>query len=271
VNWRCWLCKKEFVRCRSQVRNPNKVFCSFDCRHKNDVGEGLIKIKNKIKKIHEGKVILDEDTYIDTRHKCRFIDKDFGEWFAYPQNVASGKSNPTRGIHNQSLGIIEIKRRIALKHGDCVTIDESTYIDTNHRSLFVDKDYGSWRAFVRDVVAGHGHFLRGRSNAAKHQNMLYLLHHWKTKNKIVCVGSYEMAVVKYLNRNKINFIWQSKKFIMPDGRSYRPDFYLPSSRLWVEIKGYFRDDAKEKWNWFSTLCFNSELWDKDKLKELKIL
>jgi hypothetical protein len=58
---------------------------------------------------------------------------------------------------------------------------------------------------------------------------------------------------------------------MPDGRTYRPDLYLTKERKWIEIKGYFYDDAEEKWNWFHETYPNSELWNEKKLKEMRIL
>ena len=58
---------------------------------------------------------------------------------------------------------------------------------------------------------------------------------------------------------------------MPDGKTYRPDLYLFSTRKWIEIKGYFRKDAEEKWNWFQTIKPNSELWNESKLKKMGIL
>ena len=58
---------------------------------------------------------------------------------------------------------------------------------------------------------------------------------------------------------------------MPDGRTYTPDFYLPDLDKYIEIKGYFWGDAQEKWDWFHKEHKNSELWNKNKLKELKIL
>jgi len=42
-------------------------------------------------------------------------------------------------------------------------------------------------------------------------------------------------------------------------------------KKWIEIKGYFRKDAKKKWNWFHKEYPNSELWDKNKLKEMGLL
>jgi hypothetical protein len=109
------------------------------------------------------------------------------------------------------------------------------------------------------------------SKTAKSQHNSFLLYHWKTGQELVCVCSYEKVVVEYLNNNTINFRWQPRTFIMPDGRTYRPDLYLFAHKLWVEIKGYFRDDAEEKWNWFNLNHPNSELWNEIKLKELKIL
>lgn len=94
--------------------------------------------------------------------------------------------------------------------------------------------------------------------------------HWKTNKEIVCVASYEEKVVNYLNENKINYIWQENVFTMPNGKNYTPDAFLPDLNLWIEIKGHFWKDAKEKWDWFHKEYPNSELWNKAKLKELKI-
>ena len=112
---------------------------------------------------------------------------------------------------------------------------------------------------------------------AKAQKNSYVLTHWKTGEEIVCVAGYEKKTIEYLNKNKINYKWQHKVFpmILSSGRktTYRPDMYIMGKRNpWIEIKGYFRDNAKEKWDIFHTQTKpNSELWDKDKLKEMNIL
>jgi len=113
--------------------------------------------------------------------------------------------------------------------------------------------------------------------AAKSMNNSYTLSHWKTGEELVCIGSYEVRVVEYFNEKRINFRWQPEVFKTaiktPTDRfsTYTPDCYLPDQDLWIEIKGYFRKDAKEKWDWFHKEYPNSELWDKKKLKEMKIL
>lgn len=95
--------------------------------------------------------------------------------------------------------------------------------------------------------------------------------HWKTNEELVCQASYEQKTVDYFNSNKIDFEWQPKAFVMPDGKTYRPDAYLPKQDLWIEIKGWMRPDAKVKWDWFKSEHPTAELWDKTKLKTMGIL
>lgn len=112
---------------------------------------------------------------------------------------------------------------------------------------------------------------------AKSLNNSYILCHWRTNEEIVCVGSWEKRVVEFLNKNRIDYFWQPQTFQTPfltpnkSFSTYRPDLYLTSENKWIEIKGYFRDDALEKWIWFHEKYPNSELWNKEKLKELEIL
>lgn len=78
-------------------------------------------------------------------------------------------------------------------------------------------------------------------------------------------------MVEYLNINKINFRWQPRSFIMPNGKKYYPDLYLFSTKKWIEIKGYMREHNKVKWEWFHKEKSNSELWDKGKLEKMGII
>lgn len=58
---------------------------------------------------------------------------------------------------------------------------------------------------------------------------------------------------------------------MPNGKTYRPDLFLINENKWIEIKGWMRKDAQEKWDWFLTIMPISELWNKEKLLSLNIL
>lgn len=106
--------------------------------------------------------------------------------------------------------------------------------------------------------------------AAKNSNNIYIVNHWKDNREIVCKASYEYKVVLNFNKEKEEY-QKNIPFKMPDGRVYFVDFYLPQRNTYIEVKGRWYGDAKEKWDWFHKEHPNSELWDKDKLKELRIL
>jgi hypothetical protein len=110
---------------------------------------------------------------------------------------------------------------------------------------------------------------------AKSQKNCYIVYHWRTHKELICQALWEKKVVEYFNNNKINFMWKSEVFdVIIDNkkRKYFPDAYLVNNDIWIEIKGYKRELSMKKWNYFHKYIKpNSELWDKNKLKELKIL
>lgn len=109
--------------------------------------------------------------------------------------------------------------------------------------------------------------------------------HWKTGEKLTCIGSYETAVVGWLNKNNVDFDWQVKIDI-PDcldlgklkGKTYIIDLQVKSVNpivpvgTFVEIKGYWMQEiSKLKWEWFHSVHPNSALWTGQVLKSLGIL
>jgi hypothetical protein len=91
--------------------------------------------------------------------------------------------------------------------------------------------------------------------------------HWKTGESIVCMSSYEYAVVRKLNDLSIDFDWQIKKQL-PNGMTYFVDLYLKEQNKYIEIKGYFFNERnKIKWELFHRLNKNSEIWFGDKVSE----
>lgn len=257
-------------------------------------------IKFRIKEIHGDTITLVEETYVDTRTKCKFIDKDYGAWWTSPSNVIYyNKCHRIRG---------KIKReKTNLDKYGVKCVFQSIEIQNNIKKTNLSK-YGVEYVFQADSVKEkiaktnikrHGvkYYVQsdemkrkskktnlekyGVENVLQNREILLkniksrtaskILYHWKSNIELVCTASYEVKTVQYLNKNKINFTWQPRTFTMPDGRTYLPDCYLEDTNMWLEIKGYFWGDAKEKWNWFSTIKTNSELWDEAKLKEMGIL
>ncbi len=104
----------------------------------------------------------------------------------------------------------------------------------------------------------------------KNSNNSTIIPHWKTGEELVTKASYEKKVVEWLNRNKIDFIWQPTKFETSVGY-YFPDLYLCKEDKYVEIKGYFREKSQIKCYEFKLANNDFEVWDQPRLKQLNRL
>jgi hypothetical protein len=85
-------------------------------------------------------------------------------------------------------------------------------------------------------------------------------------------SGWEVAYAKYLDRNNIKWFYESKTFDLGNC-TYTPDFYLPKTNKFIEIKGFWRDRSKLRFNLFRKKYFNIKitiLMEKD-LKNLKII
>ena len=63
-------------------------------------------------------------------------------------------------------------------------------------------------------------------------------------------SSYEKHYIEYLKTNNIVFEYEKASFDLGDGTSYVPDFYLPETNEYVEIKGYLSEDQNIKYSKF---------------------
>ena len=58
-------------------------------------------------------------------------------------------------------------------------------------------------------------------------------------------SSYEIKFAKYLDKKEIRWLYEPKTFDLGNS-TYTPDFYLPETNEYIEIKGWFTDKAKNK-------------------------
>lgn len=102
---------------------------------------------------------------------------------------------------------------------------------------------------------------------------------WENK-KFWLRSSWEYKYALFLDKNKISYevepkAFEIKYFIQDQLKegTYTPDFYLVNSKKYIEIKGYWRDDAKSKYNAFISQYknINIEVYDKEKLLKLGVL
>ena len=71
----------------------------------------------------------------------------------------------------------------------------------------------------------------------------------KQYKKIKMRSSYEIAYAKYLDNLNIIWEYEAKTFDLGN-TTYTPDFYIPYKDLYIEVKGYWRGNAKTKFNLF---------------------
>lgn len=98
----------------------------------------------------------------------------------------------------------------------------------------------------------------------------------KDGSKVWMRSSWEIKYAKYLDESNVKWLYEPKTFpIVYSGKqgTYTPDFYLIESETYIEIKGWWRDDAFIKYQSFKEHypTIQIELYDKIKLRELKIL
>jgi predicted nucleic acid-binding Zn-ribbon protein len=242
--------------------------------------------------------------------KCNyvFLDQDYGNndvphkieclicghiWNQTYRDFQKGHRCPECDRRKRRLSLEFVKEAYLKKN--MVFLDEK-YINSQFRHNIKCLKCGHiWKQSYGNFSQGHGcpkhkkeksqqtflrkygilHNMKDRDMALKNarsSNSVTIKHHWKTGEELVCIAGYEPKVVDYLNSNKINYLWQPEVFQLSTGKTYRPDVYLVDEDKWIEIKGYFRGDAWEKWEEFhSKIKPNSELWGKEKLKSLKLL
>ena len=80
---------------------------------------------------------------------------------------------------------------------------------------------------------------------------------WKTRQrKVSCSkgivevkSSYEERAIKLLDSFGFRWEYEPRSFLLEKlDKIYIPDFYIEELDLWIEVKGYWYRDAKEKWD-----------------------
>lgn len=78
-------------------------------------------------------------------------------------------------------------------------------------------------------------------------------------------SSWEVLFAVWLDLSQIKWKYEPKTFSF-DTFNYTPDFYLPEFDCWIEIKGWFRDNSKEKLMIFKQK-YNFQLFSSKELKD----
>lgn len=139
--------------------------------------------------------------------------------------------------------------------------------DCNNKICYQTASYGSGRCHTCENKRRKGKN-SPRYGKVSHGNGAYYKGAWMR-------SSWELLFAKWLDKQGIKWNHEPQAFpinytyekIKKEG-TYRPDFYLPTLDLWIEIKGWWRDDAKVKFKAFKRIYPGIEIKVLGK-KELK--
>lgn len=246
----------------------------------------LEEVKRRLHEVHGNAVLLDESTFVSASKFARFIDKDYGEWWAGVKGVYEGRRHTQHQWRSSKLGspssYEKVAEKLRVKHKDLVTLAPGqTDVRGQSTATFIDCEYGEWTANVSSVInAGHKHPVRAQIEAIKKCRLSTIFKHWKTGKELGCVGGYELAFVNWCNHFRIDFDWQIPfvtAVLTPQGKrsTYYVDAFIKDGEFagtFIELKGIFRQEvSRQKWEWFHAEHPNSELWTQSRLEELGIL
>ena len=238
----------------------------------------------------EGVAELDASTYVDQKTLARFIDCDYGEWWAKPLHIMKGTGrHPLRVARSVGDGhkvcVDDVVKRVCEKHNGKVKLCIATYVNTHTKAVFIDDEYGSWLAVPHSVLSGRGHPRGKLKKAIATMHSYSAVKHWNTGELCIPMSGYEHAVLTWLCENTYDFDWQvplQLPMLTPKLQKnvvYNVDFYIksgPFADSYVEVKGTWSrrvgaDGGKIKWNWLKSNYPKSQLWMRDDLIRLGII
>lgn len=234
------------------------------------------------------------ETYVNKTTKAVFIDAKYGEFQATPKSILRGKLHRERALElrkNIKKTPSEVQNQLPLH----IELKIETYVNNSVRCIFIDKEFGEFVSTPNLVISkGVQHPVRSTmqrritcmekygvdhpskspelfSKMRSHMRRTKTVVHWQTQEELLATGSYETKTLEWLNRNKIPFQWQIP-FKLMNGAVYYCDLFLPTTNMFVEIKGWWQQPvSKAKWQEFHEMKPNSELWTKEVLEQKGIL
>ena len=183
-----------------------------------------------------------------------------------------GKNNPMFGKHHN-----EETRKIMSKHNsqyiDGRYLRKYHCIDCNKKISVFSGFYGQGRCKscskkgikrpdISKRMKGRNSHRFGKTSHGK----------WGVYKGIWMRSSYEIKFTQFLDLSGIKWLYEPKTFNLGK-MTYTPDFYIPEWKCYIEIKGWWRDDAKEKFKLFKKLYpkVNIKVLYKKELEKLGVL
>lgn len=157
---------------------------------------------------------------IEYKHICNFCKKEFKSGQKLGSHITSCVKNP-------NYEIIYLKRKINF---DKIRKKEHTKEDREKLSDIVSE---------RVSKTGYGGFNCVKRYCAKNIN----------NEDFLVRGTWEFRIAEWFNSS--NILFEKHKYLKYFDfenvrKTYVPDFYLPDSDIYIEIKGYYKEEDKRK-------------------------
>ena len=243
----CFICnniyESQYSSCLRRFRDNKK--CKYCSNRDNAVNSSKLKSIIMKKKIEDGTYIppmlgKKHSEEVIKKHIERFKSKTFEELYGVEKANQLKKDLSIRnsGENNPFYGMTHSEK--SLKK---MSIIQKEIARKGKDSNFYGKKYWSKRG--KELIYNN---IRFRSN-------------------------WELLTAKYFDNNNIKWEYEPKYFVLDDNMTYTPDFYLNDLNKWIEVKGYWYEDAILKYDIFRKKFIDTEIevWDEIKLKEYNIL
>lgn len=117
---------------------------------------------------------------------------------------------------------------------------------------------------------GSGNYMYGIPPSPKCSYGIHTYYQSPLQGQICFRSSYELKYAQYLDSQKILWMYEIETFNLGD-TTYTPDFYLPKTEQFIEIKGHMLPTAQQKINLFlEQYPWNLKILYREDLKKLGI-
>lgn len=193
--------------------------------------------------------------------------------------IISQENKCSRKLYKMSCSNCKKDRGYQIKKRYGSGLCKSCASSLTHNGKVVTQESKNKMSISSYIKNGGTHPLLGKSHSSETRAKLSLATAKQNKNycgkfeykNIKMRSSWEVKYATWLDKQNIK--WQYEPiFILTNNMTYVPDFKLEDGTI-VEIKGYFRDDAKMKWDMFCKDYpeIKKELLMKTELKILGVL
>jgi len=189
---------------------------------------------------------------------CKYCSKEYGNVKSLASHTKWCKQNPTRYIPFEKVNLKGRRgwsKGLTKENDERVKKNSETHINNFKIGKNINSQKGKKRTeeekrkisetMKKNPNAGGLRQGSGRGKKSWYES--------KIAGKVFLDSTWELAYVKWLDKNNIN--WKRNKVKFPyekEGkvRYYIPDFYLINSDEYIEIKGFERQEDKLKWDAF---------------------